>query len=183
VKCNLFLWSKLNLQHHYSSLQYHMILQKLLYNMMLKKHLWLLSMLFFTFLFQDSLMNRKFKRTELFWNGKAFVTLITTIQKFGVSKNLFFILGGKKLENTFIHQGWVKLIKSYSKDIYSVRKDYILSKCCSFELSIHCRIFCGKNGARLFSTCFLSIKSAFLKDHVRLKTDVYSAFRLHFKIY
>jgi len=58
----------------------------------------------FTFLFQDSLMNRKFKRIDLKW--KAFVTLITTtIQKFGVSKNLFFIFGGKKLENTFIHQG------------------------------------------------------------------------------
>jgi len=33
-------------------------------------------------------MYRKFKRTELiYW--KAFVTLVTTIQKFGVSKNLF----------------------------------------------------------------------------------------------
>ncbi len=29
VKCNLFLWSKLNFQHHYSSIQCHMILQKL----------------------------------------------------------------------------------------------------------------------------------------------------------
>jgi len=28
------------------------------------------------------------------------------------------------------------LIKSYSKDMYNVRKDYILNKCCSFELSI-----------------------------------------------
>ncbi len=28
LKCNLFLWSKLNFQHHYSSLQWHMILQK-----------------------------------------------------------------------------------------------------------------------------------------------------------
>ncbi len=27
-KCNLFLWSKLNVQHHYSSLQCHVILQK-----------------------------------------------------------------------------------------------------------------------------------------------------------
>jgi len=43
-------------------------------------------------------MNRKFKRTEVF------VTLITTIQKFGVSKNFYFIFGGNKLENTFIHQ-------------------------------------------------------------------------------
>jgi len=36
------------------------------------------------------------------------------------------------------------LIKSYSKDIYNVRKDYILNKCCSFELSIHHRILGGK---------------------------------------
>ncbi len=28
VKCNLFLWSKLNFQHHYSSVQCHMILYK-----------------------------------------------------------------------------------------------------------------------------------------------------------
>jgi len=48
---------------------------------------------FFTFLFQDSLMNRKLKnRIDLKW--KAFVTLITTIQKFGVSKNLFFYFWG-----------------------------------------------------------------------------------------
>jgi len=53
----------------------------------------------------------------------------------------FYFFWGKKLENTFIYQGWVKLIKSYSKDIYNVRKDYILNKCCSFELS---RIFGGK---------------------------------------
>jgi len=42
------------------------------------------------------------------------------------------------------------LIKSYSKDIYNVGKDYILNKCCSFELSIHHRIWGG--GTRLFST-------------------------------
>jgi len=52
-----------------------------------------------TFLFQDSLMNRKFKRTAFilkFWGGIC------------------------------IHQGWIKCIKSYSNDIYSVTKDYIL---------------------------------------------------------
>jgi len=36
-------------------------------------------------------MARKFDRINLKW--KAFVTLITTIQKFGVSKNLFIFLG------------------------------------------------------------------------------------------
>jgi len=56
------------------------------------------------------------------------------------------------------------LIKSYSKDIYDVRKDYILNKCCSFELSIHHRIW----GVKWYTTVFniennnlhfLSIKS------------------------
>jgi len=36
------------------------------------------------------------------------------------------------------------LIKSYTKYIYNVRKDYILNKYCSFELSIHHRIFGGE---------------------------------------
>jgi len=39
--------------------------------------------------------------------------------------------------NTFIHQGIIQSIKSYSKDIYNVTQDYISDKCCSFELSIH----------------------------------------------
>jgi len=43
------------------------------------------------------------------------------------------------------------LIKSYSKDIYNVKKDSNLNKCCSFELSIHHRIM-GGNGTLLFST-------------------------------
>ena len=42
--------------------------------------------------------------------------------------------------NTFIQQGCIKSIKSDSKDIYNVTKDYISNKCCSFELSIHQRI-------------------------------------------
>jgi len=41
-------------------------------------------------------------------------------------------------------------MKSCSKDIYNVRKDYILNKCCSFERSIHHRIL-GGNGTRLFN--------------------------------
>jgi len=57
---------------------------------------------FFTFLFQDSLMNRKFNKNRIDLKRKAFVTLITTIQKLGVSTNSFFIFGGKKLENTFM---------------------------------------------------------------------------------
>ncbi len=79
VKCHLFLWCKLNFQHHFSSLQCHMILQKSFYvYLLLKKHFWLLSMLktvvllnifveiVIHFIFQDSLMNRKFKRTVFF---------------------------------------------------------------------------------------------------------------------
>ncbi len=40
---NVFLWSKLYFQHHYSSLQCHMIFRNH-FNMLLKKHFWLLSM-------------------------------------------------------------------------------------------------------------------------------------------
>jgi len=94
-------------------------------------------------------MNRKFKRTEVF------VTLITTIQKFGVSKNFYFIFGGNKLENTFIHQAWVKLIKRYSKDIYNVRKDYILNKWLYGKC--YTTVFNFENN----NLCFLSIKSAY----------------------
>ncbi len=43
LNCNVFLWSKLNLHHHYSSLQCHMIFRN--HNNILKKHFWLLSML------------------------------------------------------------------------------------------------------------------------------------------
>jgi len=42
------------------------------------------------------------------------------------------------------------LIKSYSKDIYNVKKDYILNKRCSFELSIHHRIL----GRKMVHDCF-----------------------------
>jgi len=34
-------------------------------------------------------------------------------------------------------KGFIKLIKSYIKDIYNVTKDSISHKFCSFELSIH----------------------------------------------
>ncbi len=76
LNCNLFLWSKLYFQHHYCSLQSHMIFRNH-YNMLLKKHLWLLSMfktLIFLwklmhFIFQDSQMNRKFKRAAFTFNN------------------------------------------------------------------------------------------------------------------
>ncbi len=75
LKCNWLLWSKLYFQHHYSSLQCHMIFRN---HLLLKKHFWLLPMLktvvyfcgncdTFNF-FQDYLMNRKFKRTAFIWN-------------------------------------------------------------------------------------------------------------------
>ncbi len=41
-----------------------------------------------------------------------------TIQKFGVSKIIL------KEMSTFIHQGCIKLIKSDSKDVYNVTKDF-----------------------------------------------------------
>jgi len=58
--------AKLNFQHHYSSVQCHMILQKSFQHpaLMFRKRLLLLSILkFIFFFFQDSLMKRKFKRT------------------------------------------------------------------------------------------------------------------------
>jgi len=121
---------------------------------------------FYIFILIESSKEQNWSEMESFCN----------IQKFGVSKNLFCIF-----ENTFIHQGWVKLIKSYSKDIINVRKDYILNKCCSSELSIHRRIFWGKKwyttvfnieNNNLFFEHKISLLEWFLKDHVTLKTDV-----------
>ncbi len=42
----------------------------------------------------------------------------TEVQKYGVSMFVF------KEINTFIHQGRIKFIKTDSKDIYNVTKDY-----------------------------------------------------------
>ncbi len=86
IYCNLnesvvfvFMWSKLYFQHHYSSLQCHMIFRNHA-NMLLKKPFWLLSMLrtvvllpvfvetVIHFFFQNALMNRKIKRTAFLWN-------------------------------------------------------------------------------------------------------------------
>jgi len=52
-------------------------------------------------------------------------------------------------------------MKSYSKDIYNVRKDYILNKCCSFELSIHHRILGGK----MVHDYFFNIENNNLFEH------------------
>jgi len=68
--------AKLNFQHHYSSLQCHMILQKSFWyaDLLLKKHFLLMLktvLLLNTFketFFQDSLIKRKFKRTAFIWN-------------------------------------------------------------------------------------------------------------------
>ncbi len=81
LNCNLFLWSKLYFQHHYCSLQCHMIFRN--HNNMLiccsrnisdyyqcwkqlccTIFLWKLM----HFISQDSQINRKFKRTAFIWN-------------------------------------------------------------------------------------------------------------------
>ncbi len=74
LSCNVFCDAQLYFQHHYSSLQCHMIFRNH-HNMLLKKHFWLLSMLktvvlhnicvetLINCIFQDSQMNRKFQRT------------------------------------------------------------------------------------------------------------------------
>ncbi len=46
------------------------------------------------------------------------------VQKFKVSEKLF----SEREMNTYIQQGCIKLIKTDSKDIYNVRKDYCLKK-------------------------------------------------------
>ncbi len=43
------------------------------------------------------------------------ITIYTSIQNFGVSR--IFL-------KAFIQQGWIKLIKSYIKDIYNVTEDF-----------------------------------------------------------
>ncbi len=82
------MWSKLYYQHHDSSLQCHMIIQKSFSyaHLLLKKHVLLLSIMKTVVLFnvcietdilflKDSLINRKIKRTEFFWNIYFFVIL------------------------------------------------------------------------------------------------------------
>ncbi len=54
-----------------------------------------------------------------------------------IVSNFKFLIKKNKNNNTFIYQEHVKLLKSDSKDIYNVTKDFYLNKCCSFELSIH----------------------------------------------
>jgi len=85
--------AKLNFQHHYSSVQYHMILHKSFQHpaLMLRKRLLLLSILklssfFFSILFDE----KKIQKNSIYLKYKAFVT-VYTIQKFGVSKNVLYI--------------------------------------------------------------------------------------------
>jgi len=87
----------------------------------------------------------------------ACIKYIYTVQKFGVCKT--FVEWMNEI-NTFIHQGCIKLIESYSKDMYTVTK--VLNKCCSFELSIHQRIL--KNNASRFSTKIWSSMTVFNTD-------------------
>ncbi len=98
LECNLFFWSKLNLKHHNSSLQCHMIFRNHV-DLLQKKHflsLWwftTIAMLVFfektmqSFIFQDSLMNRKFKRTVFILY--IYIILYIIINVFTVSFDLF----------------------------------------------------------------------------------------------
>ncbi len=74
LSCNVFCDTQLYFQHLYSSLQCHMIFRNH-HNMLLKKHFWLSSMLntvvlhnifvetLINCIFQDSQINRRFKKT------------------------------------------------------------------------------------------------------------------------
>ncbi len=68
--------------------------------------------------------------------------------------------------NYFIQQGYIKLIKSNSKNIYRVKNNYISNKICSFELYIHQRILNKNVHTDVFNVdnnmkYFLSTKSAY----------------------
>ncbi len=82
----------------------------------------------------------------------------TTVKKSGVSKICFLI----------------KLIRSNSKDIYNVTKDFCFNKCCYFELAIHQRILkkcvIQKHYAtQLFSTLILLINVSWAANqHIRM---------------
>ncbi len=88
LNCNLFLWSKLYFQHHYCSLQCHMIFRN--HNNMLiwcsRTFLIIINVeninifveTVMHFIFQDSQMNRKFKRTAFIWN-RVFCNIILTL--------------------------------------------------------------------------------------------------------
>ncbi len=73
LKYNLFLWSKLNSQHHYSSLQCHTIFRNHS-NMLIYYECWNSSYCFLehVILLFDSSMNTKLKRTAFVQNKKFF---------------------------------------------------------------------------------------------------------------
>ncbi len=77
-KCNLFLWSKLYFQHHYSSLQCHMICSCCSrdisdYYQCWKQFSWQIFLWkLMHFIVQDSQKNRKFKRTAFIRNINLF---------------------------------------------------------------------------------------------------------------
>ncbi len=93
-KCNLFLWWKTEFEQ--PLLQCHMIIQKSLEyaDLVLKKHVLLFTMFktaakYFcgncdSIFFQDSLMNRKFKRTVFVWNRNKNNSLTITFDWFDV---------------------------------------------------------------------------------------------------
>ncbi len=70
-KCHLFLWwQSWIFSSNYCSLQCHMILQKLGWFVLwsVLKSVMLLNVFVETFFFQDSKVNRKFKRAAFIWN-------------------------------------------------------------------------------------------------------------------
>lgn len=50
------------------------------------------------------------------------------------------VCASDEVMNTFAQQEYIELIKCDSKDIYNVLNSRVVSKLCSFELSIHKRI-------------------------------------------
>ncbi len=96
--------------------------------------------------------------------------LIYTTVPFKSLGYLFFF--GKEI-NTFIQQRCINLIKSDSKDIYCITKEFYYKKSCSFEFSIHQKILKKKKIQHsLHKNINTSMLELFVKDHVTLKTGV-----------
>ncbi len=140
LNCNLFLWSKLYFQHHYCSLQCHMIFRN--HNNML---------------ICCSRNISDYYQCWNYWNcAKQHLSKIC-------DKYFFFF---KKCIILFIKVS--KFIKSVSKDFYNVT-NYFSNKCFELELSIHQRILCSTTVFNIDNNqkFVLSSKSAYYYDFWR----------------
>ncbi len=125
LNCNLFLWSKLYFQHHYCSLQCHMMFRNH-NNMLLKKLLLLLSMLkTVEYIFSGFFYEQRSKDQHLS-EIKSFCNII----HYHFLRNKLILLFIKDALN------WSKVMIN---TFIMLQKISISDKCCSSELCIHQR--------------------------------------------